>query len=93
MDNKPSSSDPGSTLRAAWATRKPARLDYAAVVNEIKAAKLVGEASIFVPGPHVPITHMAYLKPPVDAFNSKLKSKDRRSGKEWEYVNSAFVWL
>ena len=35
---------------------------------------------------------MAYLKPPVDAFFTKLQQKDRRSAMERDYVNSAGVW-
>ena len=35
---------------------------------------------------------MGFFKPPVDAFLSDLRSKDRRSAKEWEYINGAGVW-
>jgi hypothetical protein len=55
--------------------------------------QMVGEGSIFERGAHVPVTHMAVFKPPAIAFLSELKSKDRRSAKEWEYVNLAGVWL
>lgn len=84
--------DASELVRVAWATGKPTRQDYAAVVNDMNAAKLVGEGSVFERGPHVPATHLAYFKPPVDAFLTELKSKDRRSSKEWEYINAAGVW-
>lgn len=35
---------------------------------------------------------MGYFKPPSDAFLSQLKRKNRRSAKEWKYVNAARVW-
>ena len=59
------------------------------MVTEINPSKLVGEARIFERGPYVPITHMGYFKPATDAFLVELKNKDRRSAKEWEYVNGA----
>jgi uncharacterized membrane protein YgcG len=55
--------------------------------------QMVGEGSIFERGAHVPVTHMELFKPPATAFLSELKAKDRRSAKEWEYVNAAGVWL
>lgn len=65
-----------SALRAMWATAKPTWHDYDAVVNELNGAKLVGNGSVFERGPHVPIGHMAYFKPPMDAFAVDLKAKD-----------------
>lgn len=62
-------------------------------MSELNASKLVGEGSVFERGPFVPITHLGYFKPPVDAFLNELKSKDRRSAKEWEYINAAGVLL
>lgn len=82
-----------AALLGMWATAKPTRHDYTAVVSEMNAVKLVGEGSVFERGPHVPITHMEYFKPPMDAFAVELKTKDLRSVKEWEYVKSAGVWL
>lgn len=38
------------------------------------------------------VTHMGYFKPPPDAFLMELRSKDRRSAKEWEYLNAIGVW-
>lgn len=38
------------------------------------------------------MTHMAFFKPRVDAFVTSLKTKDRRSVKEWEYVIFASMW-
>lgn len=76
-----------ASLCAAWAAAKPTRYDYATVVNEMNASKLCGEESIFERGPHVPIAHMEKFKPPTDAFLVELKSKERRSAKEWDYIN------
>lgn len=76
-----------------WSTSKPNRHDYSAVLNELNAAKIFGNGIIFERGPHVPIGHMAYFKPPMDDFAVYLKAKDRRSVKKWEYVNGAGVWL
>ena len=70
----------------------PSRRDYGDVVAELSSLKLVGEGSIFERGPHVPVTHMGYFKPPADAFVSELRSRDRRSAREWEYVNACGVW-
>jgi hypothetical protein len=36
---------------------------------------------------------MAFFKPPASSFLSDLRNKDRRSAKEWEYINAAGVWL
>jgi hypothetical protein len=55
--------------------------------------QMVGEGSIFERGAHVPVTQMAFFKPPATAFLSEQKSKGRRSAKEWEYVNAVGVWL
>lgn len=79
-------------LRTAWATLRPSKRDFGAVVAELNASRLVGEGGVFERGAHVPVTHMGYFKPPVDAFLSELRSRDRRSAKEWEYVNAAGVW-
>lgn len=79
-------------LRAAWERLAPTRKDYGKVVTELNALKLVGEGSVFERGSHVPITHMGYFKPPADAFLADLRLKDRRSAKEWEYVNAAGAW-
>lgn len=80
-------------LRAAWASVTPLRTDYAAIVAEIHAAQVMGDASCFTRGPHVSITHMGYFKPPNDAFVNELRGKDRRSAKEWEYINGEGVWI
>lgn len=52
----------------------------------MNAAKIVGEASVFERGPHVPITHMGYFKPNLDAFAVQIRQRteDRtRSGSMW----------
>ena len=70
----------------------PLRRDYGDLVSELSSLKMVGEGSVFEREPHVPVTHMGYFKPPAEAFLSELKSRDRRSAKEWEYINAAGVW-
>lgn len=80
-------------VRAAWAASKPNRHNYAAVVSELNASKLVGEGRVFERGAHVPVTQMGYFKPPGDAFLTEMRSKDRRSAKECEYVNGVGVWI
>lgn len=50
------------------------------------------EWSVFERGRHVPVTHMGYFKPAATAFLSELRSQDRRSAKEWEYLNVIGVW-
>lgn len=80
--------DYGGIARAVWATVKPERRDFGAVVTELNSARLVGEGGIFERGPHVLVTHMGYVKPPLDAPFMELCSKDRRSAKEWEYLNA-----
>ena len=81
----------GVAFTAAWATASPERRDYGTVVTELNSLKLVGEESVVERGHHVPVTHMGYFKPLADAFVSDLRSKDRRSAKEWEYINAAGV--
>ena len=81
-----------ATVRAAWTVRQPGRAQYAEVVQELNTLIMFGEGRIFDRGPYVPVKHMAYFKPPVDAFFTKLQQKDRRSAKERDYVNSAGVW-
>jgi hypothetical protein len=80
-------------LKAAWKTAAPTRQDFGAVVSELQSMQMVGEGSLFERGSHVPVTHMAFFKPPPTAFLSELRAKDRRSAKEWEYINAAEVWL
>jgi hypothetical protein len=82
-----------AALKSAWKAATPTRQDFGAVVSELQSMQMVGEGSIFERGAHVPVTHMAFFKPPATAFLSELKAKDRRSAKEWEYVNAAGVWL
>lgn len=88
--------DPGSNgaaelVRVAWATAKPTRLGYVAVVNKSNAAKVVGERGALQRAPQVPVTHLGYFKPPIDAFLTERKVKDRRFSKQWEYINTAVV--
>lgn len=89
----PAPASSGGVTTAAWRTAKPVRQDYADVVVEMNSSRLVGEGGLFDRGPHVPITHMGYFKPPTDAFLTELRSRDRRSAKEWEYINAVGVWI
>lgn len=84
--------DAAARLRAAWSTLKPGRRDLGKVLTEFNASKMVVEGSVFERGLYVPFTHMKYFKPPADAFLSDFRARDRRSAKEWEYVNAAGVW-
>lgn len=79
-------------LRASWGVAKPSRQDYGKEVTEVKASRLVGEGRVFERGPHVSVTHMGFFKPPSDALLTELRQKDRRSAKEWEYINCTGVW-
>lgn len=63
-----------SNLRALLETAKATRQDFATVVSELNYIKLVGEESVFKRGPYVSITHLAFFKAPVDAFETDLKS-------------------
>ena len=85
--------NPAAILRAAWAAAAHTKKDYGLVVSELNSSKLVGEGSVFERGAHVPVTHMGYFKPPKDAFLADLKSTDRRSAQEREYINAAGVVL
>ena len=69
-------------LRALWPRARPTRKDYAEVVQELQAAKLFWEESVFERNPHVPITYQQYFKPPADAFLCTLRSKGQRSAKD-----------
>lgn len=70
-----------ATVRAAWATEKPKRANYVEVVQESNTVAIIGERNVFYRGPRVPIMHLAYFKPPVESFFTKVKAKDRRSYK------------
>lgn len=93
MSNQENPTDNCSKLRALCFTAKATRHDFAAEVSELNSIKLIGEASVFKRGSYVPITHLAFFKAPFDSFAIDLKSKDRRSAKEWDYINGAVVWL
>lgn len=55
--------------------------------KSVEETTVVGEGSVFSCISHVPLTHNAYLKPPVDFFLTTLHNKNRRSSQEWKYVN------
>jgi hypothetical protein len=80
-------------VRTAWKRAEPNHSDYGLAVAELNSSQMVGNGSVFERGNHVPVTHLTYFKPPASAFLSELRAKDRRSAKEWEYVNAAGVWV
>jgi hypothetical protein len=80
-------------VRTAWKRAEPNHSDYGQAVAELNSSQMVGNGSVFERGNHVPVTHLAYFKPPTSAFLSELRAKDRRSAKEWEYLNAAGVWV
>lgn len=55
------------------------KVDYVDVAWELNASKLVGEDRVLEKGTHVPIKHMEYFKPNMDALIIELKAKNRRS--------------
>jgi hypothetical protein len=56
--------------------------------------QMVGrEANSSAGGTSPSLTYMAFFKAPATAFLSELDAKDRRSAKEWEYINAVGVWL
>jgi hypothetical protein len=54
---------------------------------------MVGAGRVFERGSHVPITLLAFFKPPATPSVSKIRGKKQRSAKEWEHVIAAGVWL
>lgn len=83
-----------AALRNAWrAIDRPRRETVGEAVIELQSAAMVGEGSSFERGAHVSALHFNYFKPPETPFLSSLRSRDRRSAKEWEYINAAGVWL
>lgn len=76
-------------LRTSWASLKPDSREFGQVIAASNSSKMVGEGSLFEQWAHVPVTHVGHFKPPPDALLSELRSKDRRSAKEWDYVNEA----
>jgi hypothetical protein len=80
-------------VRTAWKRAEPNHGDDGLAVAELNSSQMVGSGSVFERGNHVPVTHLAYFKSPASAFFRELRAKDRRSAKEWEYVNAAGVWV
>jgi hypothetical protein len=82
-----------AALRSVRKAATPTGQHFGAVVSELQLMQMVGEGSIFERGAQVPVTHMAFFKPPATAFLSEPKAKDRQSAKERENINAAGVWL
>ena len=81
-----------ASVRAAWAVAKPDRPQFSEVVQLLATLREEGNGSVFRRGPHVQASHFGFFKPEVDAFYQTLQRKDRRSAKEWEYINAAGAW-
>ena len=91
---------PGQEFEAFWGafTKRVAAVEcseheYKLVASALADAKNLGQSTLFDRCPHVPTNHLPYFKPEPNAFLIELKNKDRRSHKEWEYLNTAGVWL
>lgn len=82
----------GAAFRALWAVSKPTRHDFNTVVAELNS-QVSRRGKCLREGAHAPVTHSGFFKLPSDVFLSELRSKDRRSAKAWEYVNTAGVWM
>jgi hypothetical protein len=80
-------------VRTAWKRAEPNHSEYGLTVAELNSSQMVENCSVFERGNHVPVIHLAYFKPPASSFLSELRAKDRRSAKEWEYVNAGGVWV
>jgi hypothetical protein len=80
-------------VTTAWKTAESNHSDYGLAVAELNSSQMVGNGNVFERGSHVPVTQLAYFKPPASAFSSEFRAKYRRSAKEWEYVNAAGVWV
>lgn len=94
MDNLRAATGKDAAARfcTAWPKLKPGRRDFWRVVTELSASKFVGEGGVFGQGPHVSVTYMGCLRPPVRTFLSYIRPKDCRSAKKRECVNGAGVW-
>lgn len=66
--------------------------DYGKVINQLLASSLAGRAQLWPRGeliqPHKP----SYFKPDTNLYRDTLK-KDRRNGKELEYIHSSGTWI
>jgi hypothetical protein len=76
-------------LTAAWERAEPNHSNYGLAVADLSSSQMVGNGSVFERGNHVPVTCLAYFKPPASAVLIELLAKDRGFAKEWEYVNAA----
>ena len=70
-------------FQTSWRTTEPKREEFGKFVTEQNAMRSVGQGGVFERGAHVPVSHFGYFRPPLDAFLTKLESRDRRSAKEW----------
>lgn len=77
---------PSSSIKAAEAE------DYGNVVNHMLASSLAGRAQLWPRGELVQPHHQSYFKPDTNLYRDTLK-KDRRNGKELEYIHSTGTWI
>lgn len=66
--------------------------DYSKVINHLLASRLAGQSQLWpraeLVQPHKP----SYFKPDTNLYRDTLK-KDRRNGKELEYIHSTGTWI
>jgi hypothetical protein len=65
--------------------------DCGEVVAELNPAQMVGAGRVFERGSHVPITLLAFFKPPATPFVSEIRGNERWSEKEGEHDIAAGV--
>lgn len=66
--------------------------DYSKVINHLLASSLAGRAQLWPRGELVQPHKPSYFKPDSNLYRDTLK-KDRRNGKELEYIHSAGTWV
>ena len=66
--------------------------DYSKVINQLLASSLAGRAQLWPRAALVQAHMPSYYKPDTTLYRDTLK-KDRRNGKELEYVHSAGTWI
>lgn len=90
--------DPTTSLAGLGARCKSIRLDASAdkpamkcLVEDVREADLEAGGAVFHREAPL-IDHFSYFKPKSASMYIQLSGKDRRSAKEYEYVNAAGVW-
>lgn len=47
---------------------------------------------MFERGTHVSVTLMEFFKPVMEDFFTEIRQNDRRTAKEWDYINYKGLW-